>query len=204
VTTRHDEVCTLLQEIGLPVVRVKLVSGEIVGFNELFASLVDPPAPLDDRESFAKVVLHRLAAPDRTSWEAAFANQTPAQVPVAFKSADGRALDFEMRSFVYTSSKRPAQSIVCVFIPLDSRHLDRLCETRFSEGQAVERRRIRSELHKGVSQQLLGAAFGCKILAGRVAILSEDLGKEASDLANLVNEAVMELQNLVQSDENHQ
>jgi hypothetical protein len=32
--------------------------------------------------------------------------------------------------------------------------------------------------------------------------LSEELGKEASDLAELLNEAVLELQNLVQSGEN--
>ena len=61
---------------------------------------------------------------------------------------------------------------------------------------------MRNELHQGVSQQLLGAAFGCKVLAGKVATLSEELGKEASDLAELVNGAVIELQNLVQSNEN--
>ena len=66
----------------------------------------------------------------------------------------------------------------------------------------MERCRIRNELHKGVSQQLLGAAFGCKLLAGKVVALSEDLGKEASDLAELLNEAVLELQNLVRSNEN--
>ena len=60
---------------------------------------------------------------------------------------------------------------------------------------------MRNELHAGVSQQLLGAAFGCKVLAGKVAKLSEELGKEASDLAELVNGAVIELQNLVQSNE---
>ncbi len=164
-------------------------------------SLVDAATPFDDRVSFSEVVLRRLAAADRTSWEAAFANQTPVQVHVGFKSADGRVLDFEMRSVASTGSKKSSQSILCVFIPLVTPTLKRVCDAR-SEGQELERRRIQNELHKGVSQQLLGAAFGCKILAGRVAILSEDLGKEASDLANLVNEAVIELQNLVQFDQN--
>ena len=63
----------------------------------------------------------------------------------------------------------------------------------------MERTRIRNELHKDVSQQLLGAAFGCKLLAGKVGTLSEDLGKEASYLADLVNEAVIKLQKLVHS-----
>jgi hypothetical protein len=32
----------------------------------------------------------------------------------------------------------------------------------------MERSRIRDELHKNVSQKLLGAAFGCKLLAGKI------------------------------------
>ena len=203
MTRRHDEVCTLLQQVGLPAVRVKPVSAEVIGFNELFASLVNAETPFDDRISFSEAVLRRLAAADRASWEAAFANQTPVQVHVGFKSTDGGVLKFEMRSFAYAGSKKSSQSILYVFIPLVAPTLKRVCDAR-SEGQELERRRIRSELHKGVSQQLLGAAFGCKILAGRVAILNEDLEKEASDLANLVNEAVIELQNLVQSDQNQE
>ena len=70
----------------------------------------------------------------------------------------------------------------------------------FLEGRELERGRIRRELHKEVSQNLLGAAFGCKLLAGKVAKLNESLGKEVSDLAELVNNAVIELQNLLHSE----
>jgi hypothetical protein len=202
VTTRREEVYTLLQEIGLPAVRVKPVSAEVIEFNELFSSLVNVAAPLDYRLWFVEGVLPRVNAADRTRWEAAFANRTPVQVHVAFKSVDGRALDFEMRSFFSLGHKKFGRSILCVFIPLTNPIFERVCDAHLSEGRELERCRIRNELHNGVSQRLLGAAFGCKLLAGKVATLSEGLGKEASDLAELVNEAVIELQNLVQSSQN--
>ncbi len=98
--------------------------------------------------------------------------------------------------------KKFGQSVLCVFIPYTNPFFERVCDAHVSEGRELERCRIRNELHKGVSQQLLGAAFGCKLLAGKVVKLSEELGKEASDLAELLNEAVLELQKLVQSSEN--
>jgi hypothetical protein len=202
VTTRREELNTLLQEIGLPAVRVKPVSGEVIEFNELFSSLVNVGAPLDYRLWFVEGVLPRVSAAERNRWKAAFASRTPVQVHVAFKSLDGRDLDFEMRSFSSLGQKKFVRSILCVFIPLTSPIFERVCDAQRSEGRELERCRIRNELHKGVSQQLLGAAFGCKLLAGKVATLSEGLGKEASDLAELVNEAVIELQNLVQSNQN--
>jgi hypothetical protein len=202
VTTRREGVCTLLQDIGLPAVRVKTVSAEVIEFNELFSSLVRTVAPLEYRAWFVKGVLPCVTAGDRTNWAAAFANQTPVQIHVAFKAVDGRVLNFEMRSFSLLGLKKPGRSIFCVFIPFTTPVFERICDTHLSEGRELERGRIRNELHQGVSQRLLGAAFGCKVLAGKVAALSEGLGKEASDLAELVNEAVIELQSLVHSDQN--
>ena len=107
-----------------------------------------------------------------------------------------------MRSFVSPGQKKVTPSILCVFIPFTTPIFESVCVMHLSEGRELERCRIRNELHKGVSQSLLGAAFGCKLLAGKVAKLNERLGKEASDLAELVNEAVIELQNLVHSSPN--
>jgi hypothetical protein len=118
---------------------------------------------------------------------------------VAIKSVDGQAVDYEMRSFVSLGQKKFAQSILCLFIPFTNSIFERVCDAHLAEGRELERARIRNELHKDVSQQLLGAAFGCKLLAGKVGTFSEDLGKEASYLADLVNEAVIELQKLVHS-----
>ena len=202
MTTRREGICTLLQEVGLPAVRVKPLSAEVIECNELFSSLVNVAAPRDYRLWFVEAVLPYITAADRTRWEAACADRTPVQVHAAFKSLDGRALDFEMRSFTSLGQKKRSRSILCVFIPFTNPIFERVCDAHFSEGRELERCRIRNELHKGVSQQLLGAAFGCKLLAGKVAALSEGLGKEASDLAELLNEAVLELQNLVQSSQN--
>jgi len=65
----------------------------------------------------------------------------------------------------------------------------------------MERSRIRDELHQNVSQKLLGAAFGCKVLAGKIERLDEDLAQQASDLAELLNTAVIDLQNLTRRSE---
>ena len=202
MTTLREEVCTLLQELGLPAVRVKLAGAEVIESNGLFSSLINMAAPLDYRLWFVEGVLPHITREDRARWEAALADRTPVQVQVAFKSVDGRVLDFEMRSSASVGQKKFGQSILCVFIPYTNPFSERVYAEHLAEGRELERRRIRNELHKGVSQQLLGAAFGCRLLAGKVVKLSEDLGKEASDLAELLNEAVMELQNLVQSGEN--
>jgi signal transduction histidine kinase len=201
VTTRQTNVFSLLQEVGLPAVRIKPVSAEVIEFNELFSSLFDVRAPLDRRLWFVDRILPHVHAEDRTRWESAFANRTPVQVHISFRSVAGGNMDFEMRSFASLGTKKLARSILCVFVPLANPVFARVCDAHLSLGRELERRRIRTELHKGVAQQLLGAAFGCKVLAGKAAKLSEELGKEASDLAELVNESVIELQNLVQSDQ---
>jgi hypothetical protein len=199
VTAWREDLYTLLQEIGLPAVRIKPGTAEVIDFNELFASLVQVATPLDCRLSFVKNILPNVNGADQSRWEAAFAHQTPVQVHVAIKSADGRAVDYEMRSFALLGQKKVARSILCLFIPFTNLIFERVCNAHLSEGRELERTRIRNELHKDVSQQLLGAAFGCKLLAGKVGTLSEDLGKEASYLADLVNEAVIKLQKLVHS-----
>ena len=201
MTTWREDLYTLFQEIGLPAVRIKPVTAEVIDFNELFASLVQIAAPLDYRHWFVKSVLPNVDEADRSRWESAFAHRTPVQVHVTIQSADGQAVEYEMRSFASLGQKRFARSILCLFIPFTNSIFERVCDAHLSEGRELERSRIRNELHKSVSQQLLGAAFGCKLLAGKVGTLNEDLGKEASYLADLVNEAVKELQKLVHSNQ---
>jgi hypothetical protein len=199
VTAWREDLYTLFQEIGLPAVRIKPGTAEVIDFNELFASLVQVVAPLDCRNSFVKSVLPNVNVADQSRWEDAFAHRTPVRVHVAIKSVDGRSIDYEMRSFASLGQKKFGRSMLCLFIPFTNSIFERVCNTYVSEGRVLERARIRNELHKDVSQQLLGAAFGCKLLAGKVGTLSEELGKEASYLADLVNEAVIKLQKLVHS-----
>jgi Histidine kinase len=199
VTAWRKNLYTLFQEIGLPAVRIKPGTAEVIDFNELFASFVNIATPLDYRHSFVKSILPNVNGADQSRWKDAFAHRTPVQVQVALKSVDGRAVDYEMRSFVSLGQKKFARSILCLFIPFTNSIFERVCNAHVSKGRELEKTRIRNELHKDVSQQLLGAAFGCKLLAGKVETFSEDLGKEASYLADLVNEAVIELQKLVHS-----
>jgi len=181
---------------------VKPFSADVVEANELFSALINSAPSLEIRTSFVQSVLPRIARADKGRWETAFANQTPTQVQVEFGLPHERAQNFEMRSFASLGSKESVESLLCVFIPLATPVFGRICEAYFFEGQKLERTRIRDELHREISQQLLGAAFGCKVLAGKVAALSADLGKEAQELAELVNQAVIELQNLVHSSQN--
>ena len=146
-----------------------------------------------------KNILPNVNGADQSRWRGAFAHRTPVQVQVAIKSVDGPAVDYEMRSFVSLGQKKFTRSILCLFIPFTNPIFERVCNAHLAKGRESERTRIRNELHKDVSQQLLGAAFGCKLLAGKVETFSEDLGKEASYLADLVNEAVIQLQKLVHS-----
>jgi signal transduction histidine kinase len=199
VTAWRKDLYTLFQEIGLPAVRIRPGTAEVIDFNELFTSLVKVATPLDYRHSFVKSILPNVNGTDQSRWKGAFADQTPVQVQVAIKSVDGQAVDYEMRSFVTLGQKKFARSILCLFIPFTNSIFERVCNAYLAKGRESERTRIRNELHKNVSQQLLGAAFGCKLLAGKVGTYSEDLGKEASYLADLVNEAVIELQKLVHS-----
>jgi hypothetical protein len=197
VTAWREDLYTLFQEIGLPAVRIKPGTAEVIDFNELFASLVQEATLLDYRQSFVKNVLPNVNGADQSRWEEAFVHRTPVQVHVVIKSVDGGAVDYEMRSFTSLGQRKFARSLLCLFIPFTNSIFERVCNAHLSEGRELERTRIRNELHKNISQQLLGAAFGCKLLAGKVGTFSEDLGKEASYLADLVNEAVVELQKLV-------
>jgi signal transduction histidine kinase len=201
VTAGNDKVCLLLQEIGLPAVRLNPGTAEVIGCNELFSSLVNPAAGLEQRLWFTEGVLPGINGADRAAWRLAFAGRTPVQVQAEFESAEGRTLEFEMRSTAFAEAGKVTESVLCVFISLTTPTFERRCDARLSEGQEMERTRMRNELHRGVSQQLLGAAFGCKVLAGKVAKLNESLGNEASALAELVNEAVNELQSLVKSNQ---
>jgi hypothetical protein len=193
---KPDAICALLQEIDLPAVRIASGTAEVLNFNELFSSLVDTSALPDRRLWFVDGVVRHFSSADRDRWEAALDNRTPVQIHVRLNRADG-PVDSVMR-IVMSPSQAPAdQSMVCVFILLSGAYFDNLRQTWMAEGQASERNRIRAALHQEVAQQFLGAAFGCKIIANKIANLDESLGKEASDLAELVSRATQELHKVI-------
>jgi signal transduction histidine kinase len=199
---KSDPVCAVLQELGLPAVRIASGTAEVLDSNKLFSSLINASALPDRRLWFVEGVLRYLSAADTADLEAAFSNQTSIQIHVQLNPPNGGPVDSVMWAITSTNPAPADQSIVCVFILLTGPYFDRLRQSWRSEGQELERNRIRAALHQEVAQQFLGAAFGCKIIADKISVRDEDLGKEASDLAELVSQATQELHKLVNPPEN--
>ena len=71
-----------MQQLGLPAVRVKSTSAEVIEFNKLFSSLVNATPLSDHRCWFVDYVLSSFSPADRTRWETALADQTPLRLKV--------------------------------------------------------------------------------------------------------------------------
>jgi hypothetical protein len=196
---RSPGYCDLFEEFGFPAVKVKTRNAEVIQYNKLFLRLVDPEAIRESRCWFTDCVRPKIATRDKDQWEAAFDKGTSAHAQVSFGSIDEDELIFEMRSFAESGNDEFSDTTICIFIPLTGPVLERLFDAYIAKGCDLEKKRIRDELHKGISQQLLGAAFAWKILADKVATLDKSLGNEASDLAILLNDAVRDLQILMRS-----
>ena len=193
-----DKTCHLMQQIGLPALRLAPVSLEVLAFNGLFADLMDAGKNRDYRLWFVEGVLPSLGGGEKESWVAKTARTESAQVAVQFTSRGNRRLYFEMRS-TRLIERGGGQSIICVFISSFGGGSRKPAESAIAKGREMERSRIRDELHGNVSQKLLGAAFGCKLLAGKIGGLNENLATQASELAELLNTAVVDLQNLTRA-----
>lgn len=202
MTTYAEEYCRVLQEIGFPAARVNRESLQIIESNESFRKLLPGDLIQNHANSFIESVLPGIISTDRDRWDAAFANGEPAQFRVQLQSPSGQTSDFELRAIAVVDSTQSGKSIICVFIPIAGPVFERIRKEQVAEGVDSERHRIRNELHKGISQQLLGAAFACKVLATRIGRLNDELGREAADLAELVNATVTQLQSMVRSDGN--
>lgn len=204
MTTCPEDYCRLLQEIGFPAARIKTKCAKVIEFNELFRSLLTAGSSQHDAHSFIKSVLRGIPSTDRDRSDAILSDRPPASVLVQLQSVNGQTSNFEMRTIAPVDSAQSTKSIICVFIPIAGPVFDRIRDEHLSDGEESERLRIRNELHKGISQQLLGAAFGCQALAAKIGRLNDDLGKEATELAELINAAVAELQALVRTERDRQ
>jgi hypothetical protein len=172
-----------MQQIGLPALRIAPETMEVTAFNRLFAGLMVSTGISDYRLWFVDGVLPSMNKDERADWVAAAARFEPANARMRLSLRRGRKRNFEMRSAGRIQEETVDRQIACVFIPAspaDPRTGDR---PGFARGRAMERSRIRDELHKNVSQKLLGAAFGCKALAGKLQGLDEGFARQASDLA---------------------
>jgi signal transduction histidine kinase len=198
-----DQICRLMQQLGLPALRITPETMEVAGFNSLFADLLASTGIRDYRLWFVEGVLPLIKKGERADWLAKIARSETSNAPVRFTLRDGRKRDLEMRTVAMIKQEAIGQSIVYVFVSssgMDSQTRDELA---FARGQAMERSRIHQELHKNVSQKLLGAAFGCKLLAGKIKGLNAGLAQQASDLADLLNATVIDLQDLTRRGGNY-
>jgi signal transduction histidine kinase len=197
IRNESDPVCAVLQELGLPAVRISSGTAEVLNSNELFSSLINTSALPNRRLWFVEGVVRYLSPAERVDWEAALSNQTPIQIRVQLNPPNSRPVNSVMSTVRPVTQAPVDQSVVCVFILLTESYFDRLHQSWMAKGQELERNRIRAALHQEVAQQFLGAAFGCKVMADKISVLDENLGKEASDLAELVSQATQELHKLV-------
>ena len=191
-----DGICRLMQQLGLPALRITTETMVVAGFNCLFADLVASTGIRDFRLWFVEGVLPLIKKGEKADWLAKAARSESSNASVRFTLRDGRKRDFEMQTMGMTKQEAAGPSIICAFISSSGKDSQTRDELAFAQGQAMERSRIRRELHKNVSQKLLGAAFGCKLLAGKIKGLNEDFAQQASDLADLLNTTVMDLQDL--------
>jgi signal transduction histidine kinase len=120
------------------------------------------------------------------------------QIHVPLALSDGRTLHSVMRLVPSIGIQETSdQSIFCIFILLTGPYFDQLRESLIAEGKQSERNRLRDALHAEIGQQLLGAAFGCETIADKIANLDQDLGREASHLADLLSRATQALHAVV-------
>jgi len=190
-----------MQQIGLPALRILPETMEVAAFNHLFADLIASARIGEYRLWFVDGVLPSMNKDERAVCVAAVARFEPASARVQFRLRGGRKRNFELRITGKIPQETVDPLIACVFIPSPAADTQMRDQPGFARGRAIERSRIRDELHKNVSQKLLGAAFGCKVLAGKIEGLDEDFAQQASDLAELLNTAVIDLQNLTRRSE---
>jgi hypothetical protein len=195
---KSDPVCALLQQIGLPAVRIASGTAQVISFNELFSSLINRSDLPDYRVWLVEGIVRHFTAGDKIRWKAALARPTPLQIHVPLALSDGRTLHSVMRLVPSIGIQETSdQSIFCIFILLTGPYFDQLRESLIAEGKQSERNRLRDALHAEIGQQLLGAAFGCETIADKIANLDQDLGREASHLADLLSRATQALHAVV-------
>jgi signal transduction histidine kinase len=189
-------ICGLLQAIDLPAVQIAGGTAEVLDLNELFSSLIDTSALSDHRLWFVEGVARQFTAAERERWETAFSSRKSIQVRVRLRPPGRQATESIMwASPLQTGSAK--ESTVCVFLRSAETSPNSLGQTWIAEGQELERSRIRAGLHQDVAQRFLAAAFGCMSIAEKIARFDENLGKEASNLAELLSKATQELHRVV-------
>jgi PAS domain S-box-containing protein len=107
--------------------------------------------------------------------------------------SDGRSLEVGVRSAPYIGcAGAEAGRVLLVLDETEKKFL----EHALLEAGEREQRRIGHELHDGLCQQLLGAAFGAQALFKELERVSSPHAEQAGNLARLINDSVLHARNL--------
>jgi len=178
--TDTGAICDLLQSLGLPALVVEVATGNVIASNSLFAELIGLTSTDDSSTAFSEI-LARVTSQDQDRWSQ------------AVSSGDAVLIFFSIDELVENLTAiwstpihgQTGQAALCVFFR--GRSAGEGPEL-IAIGRELERRRLKQELHNNFSQELLGAAFGAKLLADNLEQGHQhELAQSASALTTLLN-----------------
>ena len=173
--------CDLLQSLGLPALVVEPVTGKVTTSNSLFAEFIGLTSTDELRTSFSERVWARLTSEDQNRWNQAV---SAGEAVLTFCSID----ELSERTTVIWSTpiqRQLEQAVLCILFTSDSAGEG---QKLIAKGRELERRRLKEALHANFAQELLGAAFGAKLLADKLEQVRQgELAQSASALTTLLN-----------------
>jgi signal transduction histidine kinase len=179
--TDDRALCDVLQNLGLPAFFVESVGRQVTAYNPLFCELVGLPPTEDCRTAFSDQIWTRLSVLDQNRWRDAIASGKP--IVIFFRS--GVTGENLQPIWAAPRNSEIEQAVLCVVFTSGS-PIER--EELIAKGRELERQRLKQELHANFAQELLGAAFGAKLLADKMEQGHDrELAQSASTLTSLLN-----------------
>lgn len=183
--TDTGAVCDLLQSLGLPALVVEPVTGNVTASNSLFAEFVGLTSTDELRTSFSERIWASSASQAVSSGKAV----------LTFCSIDELA---ENITVIWSAPIQSPleQAVLCVLFRSDAPGGG---QELIAKGRELERRRLKEALHANFAQELLGAAFGAKLLADKLEQGRQgELAQSASALTTLLNRMAERLPSLTE------
>ena len=191
--TDTDAVCDLLQSLSLPALVVEPVTGNVTTSNSLFAEFIGLTSTDELRTSFSERIWARLASQDQNRWSQAVSS---GKAVLSFCSIDELA---EKITVIWSAPIQGSleQAVLCVLFRSDPPGEG---QELIAKGRELERRRLKEALHANFAQELLGAAFGAKLLTDKLEQGRQgELAQSASALTTLLNRMAERLPGLTEA-----
>ena len=190
--TDTGAVCDLLQSLGLPALVVEPITGNVTRSNSLFAEFIGLTSTDELRTSFSERIWASLASKDQNRWSQAVSS---GKAVLTFCSIDELA---ENKTVIWSAPIQSPleQAVLCVLFRSDSPGEG---PQLIAKARELERRRLKEALHANFAQELLGAAFGAKLLADKLEQSRQgELAQSASALTRLLNRMAERLPSLTE------